>query len=46
MFSLEQRQLRGDLTAAPSTYREVMEEMEPVSSQQCRARGQEMMALS
>lgn len=45
-FSLEQRWLRGDLAAAPCVCREVKEEMELGSSQWCRARGQEMVAIS
>ncbi|PKU45943.1 rna-directed dna polymerase from mobile element jockey-like [Limosa lapponica baueri] len=36
LFSLEQRQLWGILTATPSAYGEVTEETEPDSSQQCK----------
>ena len=39
LFSLEQTELQGDLTAAPSAYGEVFEELEQGTSLWWRARG-------
>lgn len=46
LFSLEQRWLWEDLTAAPSAYGEVLEETEVGSSQWCSMGGQETAGVS
>lgn len=45
LFSLEQRWLWGNLTAAPHAYEEIIEEMEPGFSQWCRMGGGQTMSI-